>query len=67
MATKTPSSLFKRDVRLLTWARRAQRDAERPQKGDTRPVSTQHVKVVILYERSSCHKIQELDQMYGLS
>jgi hypothetical protein len=25
------------------------------------------VKVVILYERSSCHKIPELDQMYGLS
>jgi hypothetical protein len=25
------------------------------------------VKVAILYERSSCHKIPELDQMYGLS
>jgi hypothetical protein len=29
--------------------------------------ATQAVKVGILYERSSCHKIPELDQMCGLS
>ena len=36
-----PSSPFKWDVRLLTWARKVQRDTRRPQKGDTHPVSTQ--------------------------
>ena len=37
----TPSSLSKWDVRVSIWARSMERDARRPQKGDTPQVSTQ--------------------------
>ena len=40
-AAQPPFSLFKRDVSLLIRVRSVERDAGRPQKGDTHPVSTQ--------------------------